>query len=144
MARSKKKDTGTISVATVPFIRFYGEKDAEQASLDLLLEGITPEWVEDRAVFKDGLDMNTAGRYGVTNDVIMSMKGHYKWTRETAAGDALAQAQKFVPVIRVKSVNIIVVDDWIAQSTASYVHKMDRDDVVEMLEDMFPAHTIIS
>ena len=143
MARTKKKDTGTVSIAKVPFIRFYGERGSDDPSTDLLLEGITPEWVEARAIFKDGLSMTEAGRFSVTNDVIISMKGHYKWNRDTKSEDALLQASKFVPVIQVKAVNIIIVDEWIEQSKASYVMRMDREDVVEMLEEMFPTHIIV-
>ncbi len=143
MARTKKVDTGTISIAEVPFIRFYGERGSDDPSTDLLLEGITPEWVEERAVFKGSLDMEQAGRFAVRNDVILSMKGHYKWNRDTLATSALEQAAKFTPIIQVKAVNIIIVDEWIAQSKASYVLRMDREDVVEMLEEMFPTHIIV-
>ena len=143
MARAKKKDTGTVSIATVPFLRFYAEKGSDDPSTDLLLEGITPEWVEERTIWKDGMDMAKAGRFNVTNDVILSMKNHYKWTRDTTPEVALSQWELFTPVIQVKSVNIIVVDDWIAQSKASYVQRMEREDIVEMLEEMFPGHIIV-
>lgn len=134
MARKKKKHSASISLTTMPVVKF-NKTETEPARI-LTLDVNPIEWLAKNAIW-DGIDSETAGLYALFTAGLERAVPHYKWRDrpELTSEEATAEFLKFSPEFTPRSFNVVSIAQYRDESTASYIQKLSDEDLREMLEE---------